>query len=192
MNEETAMRTTVLAAVAACVLAGTAMAAEVGGVKLDDRMSVGGQELVLNGAGIRTRAVFKVYVASLYLPAKAATADAVLAKGPRRIQLNLLRDLSGDQLADAVNDGLKEANTAAEVDAVKAQTAEFIALCKSMGPLKEGSVITIDFVDNATKVGFNGAGKGSIAGEAFNRALTKVWIGDKPVQADLRKAMLGG
>jgi long-chain acyl-CoA synthetase len=192
MNEERAMRTAMVAAVAAFLLAGTAMAAEVGGVKLDDRMSVGGQELVLNGAGIRTRAVFKVYVASLYLPAKAATADAVLAKGPRRIQLNLLRDLSGDQLADAVNDGLKEANTAAEVDAVKAQTAEFIALCKSMGPLKEGSVITIDFVDNATKVGFNGAGKGSIAGEAFNRALTKVWIGDKPVQADLRKAMLGG
>ena len=52
--------------------------------------------------------------------------------------------------------------------------------------------MTIDFVDNATKVGFNGAAKGSIAGEAFNRALTKVWIGDKPVQSDLRKAMLGG
>ncbi len=183
---------TAMTAMAAFLLAGTAMAADVGGVKLDDKMSVGGQELVLNGAGIRTRAVFKVYVASLYLPAKAATTDAVLAKGPRRIQLNLLRDLSGDQLADAVNDGLKEANTAAEVDAVKAQTAEFIALCKSMGALKEGSVITIDFVDNATKVGFNGAAKGSIAGEAFNRALTKVWIGDKPVQADLRKAMLGG
>ncbi|MET0204247.1 MAG: chalcone isomerase family protein [Casimicrobiaceae bacterium] len=192
MNEETAMRTTMVAAVATFLLAGTAAAAEVGGVKLDDRMSVGGQELMLNGAGIRTRAIFKVYVASLYLPAKAGTVDAILAKGPRRIQLNLLRDLSGDQLADAVNDGLNEANTAAEVDAIKAQTAEFIALCKSMGPLKEGSVITLDFVDNATKVGFNGAAKGSIAGEAFNRALTKVWIGDKPVQADLRKAMLGG
>ena len=185
------MRTAMMAT-AAFLLAGAAMAADIGGVKLDDKMSVGGQDLVLNGAGIRTRAVFKVYVASLYLPAKATTTDAVLAKGPRRIQLNLLRDLSGDQLADAVNDGLKEANTAAEVDAVKAQTAEFIALCKSMGPLKEGSVITLDFVDNATKVGFNGATKRSIAGEAFNRALTKVWIGDKPVQGDLRKAMLGG
>ena len=62
-----------MAAVAAFLLAGTAMAAEVGGVKLDDKASVGGQELVLNGAGIRTRAVFKVYVGSLYVPAKAAT-----------------------------------------------------------------------------------------------------------------------
>jgi len=28
--------------------------------------------------------------------------------------------------------------------------------------------------------------------EPFNRALTKIWLGDKPVQADLKKAMLGG
>ena len=181
-----------IVAVTAAMLAAAALAAEVGGVKLADQESVGGQTVVFNGAGIRTRAIFKVYVGSLYLPAKAATLDAALAKAPRRIQLNLLRDLSGDQLADAVNDGMKEANSAAEADAVKAQTDQFIALTKSMGPLKEGSVVTIDYVDGATKVGFNGAEKGSIPGEAFNRALTKIWIGDKAVQADLRKAMLGG
>lgn len=181
-----------MAAMAALLLAGGALAAEVAGVKLADKTSVGGQELVLNGAGIRSRAIFKIYVASLYVPAKAATLDAVLATAPRRVQLNLLRDLSGDQLADAVNDGIKDSNTPAEVDAVKAQTAEFIGLAKSMGALKEGSVVTIDFVDGATKVAFNGAPKGSIAGDAFNRALMKVWIGDKPVQPDLGKAMLGG
>src|SRR5437588_7938644 len=92
----------------ALTIAFAAIAADVGGVKLDDKTSVGGQELVLNGAGIRTRAMFKVYVGSLYLPAKASTIDAVLAKGPRRIQLTLLRDLSGDQLSDAVNDRMKE------------------------------------------------------------------------------------
>jgi long-chain acyl-CoA synthetase len=178
--------------VAMVLLATTALAAEVGGVKLDDRASVGGQELVLNGAGIRTRAVFKVYVGSLYVPAKAASLDAVLAKAPRRIQLNLLRDLSGDQLSDAVIDGLKDNNTAADVDALKAQTDQFIAIAKSMGALKEGSVVTIDYVDGATRVGFNGDAKGAIAGEAFNRALTRIWLGDKPVQADLKKAMLGG
>jgi hypothetical protein len=182
----------VLAGFLALTMAFTAIAADVGGVKLDDKASVGGQELVLNGAGIRTRAVFKVYVGSLYLPAKTANLDAVLAKGPRRIQLNLLRDLSGDQLSDAVNDGLKESNSPADVDAVKRETEQFIAIVKAMGPLKEGSVITIDFVEGATKIGFNGAPKGTVPGEAFNRALTKIWVGDKPVQADLQKAMLGG
>ena len=61
-----------------------------------------------------------------------------------------------------------------------------------MGALKEGSVITLDFVDGATKIGFNASPKGSVPGEAFNRALTKIWVGDKPVQPDLKKAMLGG
>jgi chalcone isomerase-like protein len=191
MTKEIAMRKTMMA-VAACVLAGTALAADVGGAKLADKVSVGGQELVLNGAGIRTRAIFKVYVGSLYVPAKAGALDAVLAKAPRRIQLNLLRDLSGDQLADAVNDGLKDNNTAAELDAVKAQTEQFIATAKGFGALKEGSIVTLDFVDGATKVGFDGAAKGTIPGEAFNRALTKIWLGDNPVQSDLKKAMLGG
>ena len=174
------------------MIACAAIAADVGGVKLDDKTSVGGQELVLNGAGIRARAVFKVYVGSLYLPAKATTVAGVVAKGPRRIQLNLLRDLSGDQLSDAVNEGMKESNSAADVDAVKGETEQFIAILKSMGALKEGSVIAIDFVDGATKVSFNGTPKGSVPGEAFNRALTRIWIGDKPVQPDLKKAMLGG
>jgi long-chain acyl-CoA synthetase len=176
----------------ALAVSGGALAAEVGGVKLDDKASVGGQELTLNGAGIRTRAIFKVYVGSLYLPAKAQTLDAVLAKGPRRIQLDLLRDLTADQLSDAINDGLRDNNSAAELEAVKAQTEQFIGLLKGMGALKEGSVVTLDFVDGATRIGFNGAAKGAVPGEAFNRALTRIWLGEKPVQADLKKAMLGG
>ena len=46
---------------------------------------------MLNGAGLRKRAIFKVYVGSLYIPAKARTAQDVLAKAPRRVQLDLLR-----------------------------------------------------------------------------------------------------
>jgi long-chain acyl-CoA synthetase len=63
---------------------------------------------------------------------------------------------------------------------------------KAFGEAKEGIVVTLDLVDGGTAVGFNGAPKGSIPGEAFNKALTKIRLGDKPVQADLEKAMLGG
>lgn len=176
----------------AALFAATAFAADVGGIKLADKVAVGGQELGFNGAGIRTRAIFKVYVGSLYLPAKAGDLAGVLAKGPRRIQLNLLRDLSADQLIDALNDGLKDNNSEAEMAAVKAQQAQLATIMKAFGEVKEGNVVTLDFVDDATVVGFNGAAKGTIPGEAFNRALTRIWLGDKPVQADLKKAMLGG
>ena len=173
------------------VLASVALAAEVGGVKLDDKVSMGAQELVLNGAGVRTRVVFKVYVASLYLPQKAADLAGVLSKSPRRIQLNILRTLSGDQLVDALIEGLAENNTAAELGAVKPQVEALATIMKSLKEVKEKDVITLDFVDGATRIGLNGEAKGSISGDAFNQALTKVWLGDKPVQADLKKSLLG-
>jgi Chalcone isomerase-like len=173
------------------MFAAVALAAEVGGVRLDDKVSVGAQELVLNGAGVRTRVVFKVYVASLYLPQKATELAAVLAKSPRRIQLNLLRTLSADQLVEALNEGLAENNTAAELAAVKSQVEALATIMKSLKEVKEKDVITLDFADGATRIGLNGEAKGSIGGDAFNQALTKVWLGEKPVQADLKKSLLG-
>lgn len=177
---------------ALCIASLWASAAEVGGVKLDDKASLGGQELVLNGAGIRTKLMFKVYVGSLYVPVKANTAAAVYAKAPRRVQLNMLRDVTADQMNEALADGIKQSNPAADAAAVKPQADELASIMKSIGPLKEGNVLVFDFVDDATKVTLNGAPKGSIPGEAFNKALFNAWIGDNPVQSDLKKAMLGG
>ena len=181
----------IVAIIANALLTGSALAAEVAGVKLDDKASVGGKDLVLNGAGVRTRAVFKVYVGSLYLPAKQTAAAGVLSSSPRRVQLNLLRNLSADQLVDALIDGLKENTSEAEFAAIKPQTDQMVTIMKSFGEVKEGNVVTIDFVDGATRIGLNGQPKGQVPGEPFNAALTRVWIGDKPVQGDLKKAMLG-
>ena len=181
-----------LVTVCGLLLAAGVQAAEVGGVKLADKASVGGQELVLNGAAVRTKAIFKVYVGSLYVPAKATTLAGVLEKGPRRFQLNILRSLSADQLVDALTDGLKDNTSAAELTTLKPQVDQLVSTMKSLGDVKEGDVVTLDFVDGATKIGLNGTARGSIAGEPFNRVLTRIWLGDNPVQADLKKAMLGG
>ena len=179
-------------AVAALVFAAGAFAVEVAGVKVDDKATVAGQELVLNGAGLRTKVFLKIYVGSLYVPAKAPDLAGVLAKAPRRIQMNIMRSLTADQLVDALVDGMKENNSADELAAVKTQTAELVAIMKSFNEVKEKDVVTLDFVDGATRISLNGAAKGSIAGEPFNRALTKIWLGDHPIQADLKKALLGG
>jgi long-chain acyl-CoA synthetase len=167
-------------------------AVDVAGVNIPDKASVGGQDLVLNGAGIRTKAIFKVYVGSLYVPAKVKSPADVYAKAPRRVQLNMLRDVTSDQMLDALTEGVNDANSAAEAGAVKAQMTELGAILKGIGQLKEGNVLAFDFVDGATQVSLNGQAKGKIAGDAFNKALFNAWIGDKPVQGDLKKAMLGG
>ena len=179
-------------AVAALAFATGAFGADVGGIKLDDKATVAGQELVLNGAGVRTKVFIKIYVGSLYLPAKSTDLAGVLAKAPRRIQMNILRGLTPDQLVDALVDGLKENNSEAELAAVKTQTAELVATMKAFNEVKEKDVVTLDYVDGATKIGLNGAAKGIDRRRAVQRALTKIWLGDHPIQADLKKAMLGG
>ena len=149
---------------------------------------------MLNGAGVRTRAIFKVYVGSLYVPAKATTAAAVLAKGPRRIQLNMLRDVSSDQMVDALIDGLNQDNTRGRGRAPSRRRSDQLVAITEVDRRAEGRQrrSRFDFVDGATRVSLNGAAKGTIAGRRVQQALTNVWIGDKPVQDDLKKAMLGG
>jgi len=181
-----------LIGVMALVVTTTVCAVEIEGVRLDDKASVGGQDLVLNGAGVRKRAIFKVYVGSLYVPAKSRSMQEVLANGPRRIQLNILRNLSADQLIGAVADGLKQNLPPGEMDAMAVPMGELAAIMKSFGEAKEGSVVTLDFVDGATLISLNGAARGTIDGVAFNEALTKIWIGEHPAQLDLKKALLGG
>lgn len=181
-----------LVAALALLAAGTTRAVEVAGVKLDDKTSIAGQELVLNGAGVRTRVVFKVYVASLYLPQRASDLAAVLASAPRRIQLNMLRTLLADQLVEALNEGLEANNSPAELAAVNKETDQLSGIMKAFKEVKEKDVIALDFVDGATRISWNGEAKGTIAGAAFNQALSRIWLGDKPVQSDLKKALLGG
>jgi hypothetical protein len=84
------LTTRCIAGLAGLMLSFGALAApmEVSGVKLDDPIEVHGTKLQLNGAGIRYKAVFKVYVAAMYLPKKAATPEEVYAMpGPKRISI---------------------------------------------------------------------------------------------------------
>ena len=171
----------------------TADAAEVAGVKIDDKATLGGRELVLNGAGMRTRLVIKVYIAALYLPQKASTAQAALDKDePRRMTMTLQRAVNYEQLLEAMRVGLAENNSQIELDALKPQINEFVKIFTSVGEAKAGQVIWIDYVpETGTSVALDGASKGTIAGPAFNRALMRVWLGDNPVQESLKKALLG-
>jgi hypothetical protein len=168
-----------------------ASALEVAGVKLADKAMVGASELVLNGAGIRTRVVFKVYVGALYLTGKTSSAaEALRQKGAKRVALTMLRDLSAEQLNEAFEKGIDANNSAAEVAAMKPRIAELLALFTDA---KKGDVILLDFLpESGTVVSLNGQTKGKpIPGEDFYRAVLRIWLGDKPVDGDLEKGMLG-
>jgi len=97
-------------------------AAEVAGVRVADSIKVGNSELVLNGAGLRTKVFVKVYIGSLYVTQKANTPAALLdANAPRRMTMRLMRDVDSDALYGALADGLKANNSEAELAALQAR-----------------------------------------------------------------------
>jgi hypothetical protein len=185
------MRRTVALLGAWLLLALAAMTPELADAKVPEQITLDGRTLVLNGSGVRTKMMFKVYICSLYLPAKANSLAGVLAANPRRVQLNLLRNLAADDLAGALADGIEQTSTAAQAAEVRAETDQLLSIMKSIGKAREGDMVTMDYVDGVTRIGFNGQSKGTIPGEAFNAALMRIWLADKPVQEDLKKAMLG-
>jgi len=168
---------------------------EIEGVKLEPTAQVGGATLQLNGAGVRTRAIFKVYVAGLYVPQKAADAATLLAqKGARRIAITMLRNVDAETFAGALNDGLRNNHTEAQVAGFKSQIDALNANLKAVGEAKKGDVIHFEFVpDSGTRVTVNGQPRGSvIPGEDFFTAVLRIWIGDKPVDGDLKKGLTRG
>ena len=169
-------------------------ALEVAGVKFDDKAKVGAGDTVINGAGMRKRAFFKVYAIGLYLPQKAASAaDAINAKGAKRIAIVTLRDLTAEEFADALIAALKNNHDEAALKALQPKIDQFRGTMLTLGNAPEKSVVNLDWLpDSGTRLTFNGAAKGTdISGEDFYRALLRIWLGDKPAQDDLKEQLLG-
>lgn len=168
---------------------------ELEGVKLEPTAQVGGTTLQLNGAGVRTRAIFRVYVAGLYVPQKANSAQALLAqKGPRRMVISMLRNVDADSFSGALNDGLRANLNESQLAAFKAQIDALNANLKAVGETKKGDVIHFEFTPEAgTRVLVNGQPRGSaIPGDEFFAAVLRIWLGDKPVDSTLKKGLVGG
>jgi hypothetical protein len=175
-------------------LAPVTHAAEVGGVKLDERTSVGASELVLNGAGLRKRAFFRVYVAGLYLTERRASPQEILAlRGPKRVSITLMRDLTARELVDALKDGIRRNSTSGEQQAVNGRIDELVANLLAVPQGRKGDVLTVDWHPGAgTQVVLNGDVKSAaIPGEDLYHALLKVWLGEHPTSEALKKALLG-
>ena len=171
-------------------------AAELEGVTLADRIHVDGQALELNGMGLRTRMFFKVYIAGLYLPQKASSAQrAIEASGAKRIVLVMMRDATAEQFCDSIQGGLDNNVDERERERVKPQTEALFAKIRAVGEAKQGFQIVLDYAPSAaaTTLYVNGVAQGApMPGEEFFRALLRIWLGERPGQPDLKRALLGG
>jgi hypothetical protein len=167
-----------------------AYAVEVAGVQVADTANVSGQTLVLNGAGVRTKFFFDIYIGALYLPSKTTSAQtAINSKANKRVWMYFLYDeVSKDKLTYGWTKGF-EKNSKNNFEQLQARLNQFNSFFHDM---KKGDTVAYDFnTDGTTTIIINGKSVGSILGEDFQQALLAVWLGKKPADDDLKEAMLG-
>ena len=172
------------------IIAAVVLAATVGSVNLSDTTTAGGQQLVLNGGGVRKKLFIKVYSAGLYLPAKQSSPERILAADtPRQMVMHFTYDVDKEKIGEAWQEGL-EANTPNTTPAVK---QAFSTLSSWMADMKKGEKIVLTYVPGAgTSVEVKGQVKGVLPDKAVADAILATWIGPKPGPGDdFKKAILG-
>jgi hypothetical protein len=180
-------------AIALMAAAFSTAAADVAGVKLEEKTQLESRDLVLNGAGLRKRIFFNVYVIGLYLPEKKSDANSIMVlPGPKRAAIHMLRNVDAEQFSEALVDGLRANHTEEEYKALEPRVKELTDIMGEVKEAKKGSTIALDWTGSVTRVSVNGQPVGkSIGGEDFYRALLRIWLGEKPVQEDLKRSLLG-
>jgi hypothetical protein len=172
----------------ALMVSSGALAGELEGVSMPDKVTVEGKELTLNGLGLRKKFVFNVYVAGLFVEHPSQDPSAILgADETRRVEMKMLRDLEKKAVVEAIRNGF-EKNAGEKLAGLSERLEKFSALIPD---LKKGQTLSILYVPGkGTKVE---GGKDSYLAEGkdFADALFSVWIGKVPVDGQLKKGMLG-
>ncbi|AQW29333.1 chalcone isomerase family protein [Ralstonia syzygii subsp. celebesensis] len=169
-------------------------AVDIEGEHFDAAVRLAGHELPLNGTGLRSFFVIKGYVAGLYLPERAKNAAVILGmKGPKRLQIRPLRDVGADTFIHALNDGIHRNQTEAQVQKLADRLAQLEDAMRRIGATRRGDTINVDYTPQAgTVISVNGVMRGRpIPGEDFYQAVLRIFIGDDPVDRDLKNGLLG-
>lgn len=181
--------------VSALLLSPAWAAVDIKGVKFSETYEVASQPLKLNGAGLRVKVVFNIYAASLYLPQKQTTAQGVIsAPGAKSVQAVMLRDLTADEFVSAMIKGFKANNSAADVARLMPRLEALETMMTAVGKAPKGTSVHIDYLPGiGTRIIVDGQRRGAdIPGEDFYQAMLRIWLGDDPVDSDLKTSLLGG
>ncbi|HEU5177403.1 MAG TPA: chalcone isomerase family protein, partial [Burkholderiales bacterium] len=102
---------------------------------------------------------------------------------------------SAEQFVESIEAGMRANNSEAQLAAVQPQTDALMAMIRAVGQSKKGARIVLDYApsDGGTTLFVDGVAQGKpMAGKAFFQALLRIWLGEDPVQPDLKEALLGG
>ena len=170
----------------------SAAAVEISGVKLPEKATLANNITVkLNGAGIRTKFFFDIYIGALYVENTSHSAQALVSSiGANRMLMHFLYDgVSKEKITAGWVDGFQDNNSEKQMKELQSELNSFNTF---FSDTKKGDVILLDYIPHTgTEIRINGKLMGAIPGERFNQALRKVWLGDDPVDSGLKEALLG-
>ncbi len=182
-----------LPAICLLLLSSLASAAELSGVFVDDEFTTAeGQQLVLNGAGLREKFWVDVYVGSLYLQSRSDDVGEILSQpGPYRVQLDFVyKEVAREKLLDSWREGFEKNQSEDSLRQLQARIDAFYALFDASALAKDR--YSFDYIPGTgTRVSKNQQVLGVIAGEDFKNALLEIWLGNHPADKKLKKGMLG-
>ena len=170
-----------------------ASALEVGGVNFAPQVDVNGSKLELNGAGVRYKAVFKVYAAGLYVGRKAGSLEEILkAPGPKRMSITMLRDIDAAELGKLFSRGMEDNMDRAAFVQLIPGIMRMSQIFSDHKKLMAGDSFTLDWVPGQ---GLFIAVKGKVQGAPFKEpeffaALMGIWLGRVPADWQLKNALL--
>ncbi len=162
----------------------------VSGVKVDNKLTLEGKDLTLNGAGTREKFFMDLYVGSLYVTKKSTNAqDIIDSKDAAAMKLNIVSGMiTSSKMINAIDEGFENA-TNKNTASLKTKIDKFKGFFKEK--IVKGDVFIIMYDGDDVSVYKNGAKKGSIDGHDFKKALFGIWLGKKPADDDLKDGMLG-
>jgi hypothetical protein len=162
--------------------------------KFETTVQVQDSKLLLNGAGTRHRAFFKVYDMALYTTKRVTTVDELLAlPGPKRLQFTALRELPGTDLGRLFLKGMSENSPKDQVQRHAISSARLIEIFSGKSKLLPGDSFAMEFVPGkGTQFFITGKAQGEPVGDAeFFSMVLKIWVGTSPADSLLKDALLG-
>ena len=164
---------------------------QVGAVTLPNTVNFGGEDLTLNGAGIRKKAmILKLYSGGLYLATPSNNANNIINSGDiMAIKLHITSGfVSSDAMKEAVADGF-DASMDGDTSSLSSEIEKFVSFFSE--EIVEDNIFDITYQGNRGVVVYkNGTELGSISGFDFKKALFGIWLGNDPADKKLKKAML--
>ena len=163
----------------------------VGDVTMPGEVKAGDKSLVLNGAGIREKLWWDLYVGGLYLVKKSQDDNSIIkADESMAVKMHITSSvITSERMEDAIREGFDK-STGGNIDPIAKRIDDLIGTFSE--EIKIGDVFDLIYIpDNGINVYKNQELRKTINGFDFKEALFGIWISNDPVDKKLKEKMLG-